>query len=93
MGILEGVDLEDSFTEVPFKGGTREEGWQEVVMLRQLRITRSLIPQCPTSGAIYIALFRCVGVGRERAPTIPPGPMCGLQWLYAIVNAREKTGR
>lgn len=66
-------------------------GWQEVVMLRQLRITRSLIPWCPISRAIYTAQLRCVRVG-EWTPTILLSPMCSFQWLYAVVNDDEKTG-
>lgn len=63
-----------------------------MVMLRQLRITRSLIPRCPTSGAVYGAPLRCVRVGGEWTPSVPPNPTCGLQWLYAVTKAHEKPG-
>lgn len=85
-----GLGFRRQFQRDPFLG-VHGGGWQEVVMLRHLRITRSLIPSCSTSRAIYVAPFHRVRVG-EQILTIPPSPMCGLQWLYAIVNAHEKTG-
>lgn len=67
-----GLGFRRQFHRGPFLRACGEGEWQEMVTLRQLRITDSLIPQCPTNGAVCSPSLRWIRIGREQTPFILP---------------------